>query len=80
MRDSRTHEIARRAAGENSSMVHHDQPLTKFLRLFHVMGRQQNRDAADTPELFQFLPDFLAHLGIKTSSRLIQDQKPWVVQ
>ena len=66
-------ELERRALGDDSALVHHDEPIAQLLGLVHVVRRQHERDAPLLqPE--EPIPDHVSCLGVEPGRRLVEQQ------
>ena len=72
-------QLLRRAADQDLRLVHDDQAVAKLRRLFHVVGREQDRHAAAL-ELADFLPEDVARLRVEAGGRLVEDEHPGFVE
>src|ERR1700733_4662068 len=71
-------QLTRRALGGEPAVVHHDQPVAQLLGLVHVVGGQDQRDAAlFEPE--QPVPHHVPGLRVQAGGGLVQDQDVRVV-
>ena len=78
MRSILRNQFARRAADQNLPVIDDQQPVTQFLRLIHVMCREQNRQPL-LPEFAELFPDRMPDVRIKPGRRFIEDQNPRLV-
>ena len=69
-------EGSRNPLGHDLALVYDAKPVRQPVRLFHVLGGQED-GGAFLIELLDVLPEFVATLGIQSRGRLHRERAPW---